>query len=79
MNFLNWWFCDQILKCQFTLLEAGIILPKLPETLASPDQNSSSLNPKDKAKKGAEQTTNNEPFKIVFKMTQIKRQGKVHS
>ena len=29
--------------------------------------------------KEPESTTNNEPCKIVFKMTQIKRQGKVHS
>ena len=64
---------------RLTLLKAGIILTKLPETQASPDQNISRLNSNDKAKKSAEGTTSNGPCKIVFKMTQIKKQGKVHS
>ena len=38
------------LSAVLLLLEAGIILTKLPETQASPDQNSS-LNSNDKAKK----------------------------
>ena len=37
---------------RLTLLEAGIILTKLLETPASPDQNNSSISSNDKVKKG---------------------------
>ena len=42
---------------RLTMFKSGIILTKLSETQASPEQISSSLNSNDKAKNGAEGTT----------------------